>query len=76
MNLATAQIINSQLRLVFDNGYHPTTGETVYKTKTFNNVKVSAEPEQLLAVANAFAGLQTLPLSGVERTDLSEIYAS
>ena len=45
------------------------------KTKTFNNVKVDAEPEKLLAVAEAFAGLQQLPLFSVERLDQSEIIA-
>lgn len=74
-NLATTNILKSQLRLVLENGYHPTTGEVMLKTKTFNNVKVDAEPEKLLAVAEAFAGLQQLPLFSVERLDQSEIIA-
>jgi len=76
MKLAETQMIRSQLRLVFDNGFHPTTGDIMLKTKTFNNVKTNAEPDQLWAVAQAFAGLQTLPLHSVERTDYSEIVAS
>lgn len=71
--MATSTLIRSQLRLVLENGIHPTTGKVVYKTKSFSNIKTDANAEQLYAVAEAFVGLQTLPLFEVERADHSEI---
>lgn len=71
--MAVARLVKSQLRLVFENGTHPTSGEKVYKTKSFNNIHTSATAEQLYAVGNALAGLQTLPLYGIDRNDSSMI---
>jgi len=71
--MAVARLIRSQLRLALDNGIHPTSGNVILKTKTFNNVKTDATADQLYAVAHALAGLQTLPLYGVERVDNSDI---
>jgi len=71
--MAEQRILRSSLRLVLDNGLHPTSGKMVFKTKSFNNVKTDANADQLYAVAQALAELQTLPLYGVERVDNSEI---
>jgi len=71
--MATSSLIRSQLRLIFDNGTHPTTGKPVFKTKSFNHVKTNATADQLHAVAQALGALQTLPLFNVERFDYSEI---
>lgn len=72
--MVATNVTGTQLRLKFETGHHPTSGEVTYKTKSFNNVQPSATPGNLLTVANALASLQTLPLAGVERFDKSEIY--
>lgn len=74
--MAVSRLIKSQLRLILNNGIHPTTGDAVFKTKSFNNLKTDADPDQLFTIAQAFAELQTLPLYSVERSDQSEITAS
>jgi len=71
--MATASIINSQLRLIFENGTHPESGKPVYKTKTFNNVVSDASADQLYAVGTAVAQLQELPLHEINRGDTSLI---
>lgn len=71
-----SRIEKTQLRLVLNNGIHPTTGATIFKTKTFTNVKTNVTADQLYPVAEALAALQTLPLYSVERVDQSEITAS
>ena len=71
--MAVSRLINTRLRLIFENGTHPTSGNPVLKTKSFNNVLTSATPDQLYAVGNALVGLQTLPIHGIERYDNSEI---
>lgn len=71
--MATSVLVSSQLRLVLDDGIHPTSGNIIFKRKSFNNVKTDANAEQLYAVAEALASLQTLPLYGVERFDQSDI---
>ena len=71
--MAEQRLIRPQLRLSLDNGVHPTSGNVILKVKTFNNVKTDATADQLYAVAHALAGLQTLPLYGIERFDNSEI---
>ena len=71
--MAEQRLIKSQLRLSFDNGVHPTSGNVILKTKSFNNVRTGADADQLYAVANALAELQTLPLYGIERNDNSEV---
>lgn len=74
--MAVADIMRSQLRLTFSAGYETGTGEPIYTSKLFNNVKPSATASQLLIVAEAFARLQSHPLHKVERHDHSEISAS
>ncbi|CDQ38387.1 DUF1659 domain-containing protein [Virgibacillus salexigens] len=73
--MASSQLTNSSLWLVFDNGINESTGKMVTKTKSFNNVKTAATAEQLYIIAEAFTNLQQLPLEVVERKDTSEILA-
>lgn len=74
--MAVIDLTKSSLKLNFETGVHPTSGAVVVKAKTFNNVKTDASADGLYAVAEAFAGLQELPLYTVERADSSEISAS
>lgn len=71
--MITADQISSQLRLVFYDGEDVLTGDPVFRTKSFNNVKTEATAEQLYIVANALQGLQERPLHLIERRDQSEI---
>lgn len=71
--MAVAEIITSQLRLVFDDGADEITGKPMYKYKSFNNVKTQAGADQLYGIAEALAGLQERELSSIERNDSSDI---
>lgn len=71
--MAVADMTNSQLRLVLYDGDDLVTGKPIYKAKSFNNVKTDATPDQLYAIANAFAGLQERPLFNIERKDSSDV---
>ncbi|TFJ93157.1 DUF1659 domain-containing protein [Lentibacillus salicampi] len=71
--MAAAQKVGSRLTLILDDGDDMMTGETVYKSKSFNNVKPEATADQLYAIATAVAGLQERPLYTIERNDESEI---
>lgn len=70
---AVADMVTSQLQLVFNDGNDLSTGKPVYKTKSFNNVKTSADADQLYAIALAFADLQERQLYTINRKDSSEI---
>lgn len=71
--MAVAELMDSSLRITFDNGLDPVSGDPSYKTKSFNNVKAAANADQLHAIATAVAGLQQLPVYNIERNDSSEI---
>ncbi|WP_042221506.1 DUF1659 domain-containing protein [Oceanobacillus manasiensis] len=71
--MAVAELMSSTLRLVFNHGIDPETGNPSYKTKSFTNVKASATADQLYAIAKAVEGLQELPLYNIERNDSSDI---
>lgn len=73
--MAIASVYRTQLRLNFQDGIDPDSGEVIVKTKSFNNILVNAESDALYAVANALAELQTLPLHNVERVDSAELIA-
>src|SRR5690625_4138275 len=60
--MAVSDHISSQLRLALYDGDDAETGKPVYRYKSFNNVKASADADQLHAVAEAFARLQDRPL--------------
>ena len=63
--MAVAERISSRLRLVFYDGEDNVTGNPVFKSKTFNNLKTDADADQFLAVAQAFVSLQERPLSRI-----------
>ncbi|WP_217586116.1 DUF1659 domain-containing protein [Lentibacillus saliphilus] len=71
--MAIADKVNSSLQLVLYDGDDLVTGEPIYKTKTFNNIKTSATADQLFAIANALVVLQQRPLTNIERRDTSNI---
>jgi len=71
--MAVATLQRSQMRLYFESGTHPETGDPIFKTKLFNNVKLDADAEQLLNVASALGNLQQFTLHEVERNDSSTI---
>ena len=71
--MAVADLTQSTLQLIFQDGTDPDSGNPVFKTKSFNNVKPNATAEQLYAVAVTFEGLQQRPLFTVNRRDNSEI---
>lgn len=66
--MATAVLVDSKIRLVFDKGTDGE-GKPVTGSKTFNNVKKDATPDNLMAAAQAIASLQIYPLVDVERND-------
>ncbi|MFD1777606.1 DUF1659 domain-containing protein [Fredinandcohnia salidurans] len=65
---AKQEILDTQLRLVFENGADGK-GKLVYKNKNYNNINPSVTADDLHAVATAIIGLQTLDLSDIERND-------
>ncbi|TMN21765.1 DUF1659 domain-containing protein [Lentibacillus cibarius] len=71
--MAVAQLVDSRMRLILDDGVDEVSGKQLYKTKGFNNVKTDATADQLYAIANAVAPLQQRPLLEVERNDSSNI---
>ncbi|GAQ16901.1 hypothetical protein OPHB3_0825 [Oceanobacillus picturae] len=71
--MAVAELMNSSLRLVFENGIDEDSGNPSFKTKSFTNVKGSATADQLYSIATAVAALQELPLYNIERNDSSDI---
>lgn len=71
--MALAEQVSSQLRLIFYDGDDIMTGEPVYKSKNFNQVKTTANADQLYAIAQALSSLQERPLHAIERRDQSEI---
>ncbi|MEN1967773.1 DUF1659 domain-containing protein [Lentibacillus sp. N15] len=71
--MAVAELTNSVLQIVLDDGPDLMTGKQVYKTKSFNNIKPEATADQLYTLAHAFAGLQERPLYDIARKDSSQI---
>lgn len=72
IRMATTQLMDTQLRLVFDNGVD-SKGKPVVKNKNFNNIDTNATAEELLQAAQAIASLQVKPLIAVERNDSHHI---
>ena len=71
--MAVADLVQSTLQLVLATGVDPKSGRPLPKTKSFNNVKPEATPDQLFAIATAFEGLQQHTLVQINRRDNSEI---
>ncbi|MFC5627787.1 DUF1659 domain-containing protein [Aliibacillus thermotolerans] len=67
-----AEMMNSRLTLELDGGVNEH-GETVFKYKHFNNVKVNAEDASLREVAYALSTLQERPLLMVRRVNEYDI---
>ncbi len=67
--MALAERIDSRLQLTFEDGTDPISGDQMYKTKSFNNVKIDATADQLLAVTETLVPLQQLVLYSVKRND-------
>ncbi|AIE60398.1 DUF1659 domain-containing protein [Bacillus methanolicus] len=70
--MAQEMLTESRLRLIFEAGIDGK-GEPIFKTKTFNNITKSATADQLYQAAQAIAALSADLLSGVERSDSSQI---
>ncbi|MFZ0371427.1 MAG: DUF1659 domain-containing protein [Halobacillus sp.] len=66
----STEIVRSQLQLVLENGQDEK-GNTIFRTKSFNNIKMTASEDQLYRVATAMAPLQQHLLYAVERNDNS-----
>ncbi|WP_033827090.1 DUF1659 domain-containing protein [Bacillus andreraoultii] len=71
--MAEANIIKTNFRILYEFGLDQK-GETVFKTKSYNNVKTSSTDEQIYEAALAIASLSSLPFFNVERDDKKEIY--
>lgn len=71
--MAIAEKITSQLRLTFYDGEDLLTGKSIYKTKSFNNVKTSSDADQLYAITQVLKALQERTLYTLERIDSSDI---
>ncbi|WP_243291685.1 DUF1659 domain-containing protein [Bacillus sp. FJAT-47783] len=70
--MAMTQLMDTQLRLVFQNGVDEE-GKPKLKNKNFNNVDTTATADQLYAAAQAIASLQKKPLVAIERNDSQQI---
>ncbi|RDW16903.1 hypothetical protein CWR48_14925 [Oceanobacillus arenosus] len=71
--MAVADLTKTTLQLVLNDGNDLETGKTIFKFKSFNNVKKSATSDQLYAIATAIASLQQRPLYEITRKDESDI---
>lgn len=65
-------ITDSRLSILFDIGLNAE-GMPIYKTKSFNNVKMEATDEQLSAIVDALTPLQQYTVEKVERTNVYSI---
>ncbi|ENH98088.1 hypothetical protein J416_01949 [Gracilibacillus halophilus YIM-C55.5] len=73
--MAVTERTNSRLQLVFENGVDPVSGDTVYATRSFNNVKLDATADQLFAITEVLTPLQNRTLNKIERDDTELIMA-
>ena len=70
-----AVTINNQksaLRVYFETGLNEQ-GEPILSGKTYSNVKPTATPEEIHALAGTLATLQNFPLARVTRADQSDL---
>jgi len=70
--MAEAVKKSTRLALTFETGFNQK-GEPIYKTKSYNNIKIEATADQLMQGANALGSLTVHTLVNVERNDNSEI---
>ncbi|WP_407269370.1 DUF1659 domain-containing protein [Radiobacillus sp. PE A8.2] len=73
--MAVAEKINTRLQLVFEDGVDAESGDPILKSKSFNNVKITATPDQLLAIASSLVPLQQRTLHEIKQNDSSLITA-
>ncbi|SDK14097.1 DUF1659 domain-containing protein [Sediminibacillus albus] len=71
--MANANKVDSRLQLVFEDGIDPESGDTIFRNKSFHNVKTEATPDQLMAISTVLVGLQQKSLYSVKRNDSSLI---
>ncbi|MCM3225273.1 DUF1659 domain-containing protein [Terribacillus saccharophilus] len=68
----TATHNKTRLSIVLYDGVDPDTGKDKYKTKSFNNIRLDATPDELLqAFVDALVPLQQRNLYAVEKNDHS-----
>jgi hypothetical protein len=70
--MAAENLTDSSLKLTFETGVDEN-GEPIFKSKSLNNVKLSATPDQLYVIASALYPLQKHNLTNVERRDTSVV---
>jgi hypothetical protein len=72
--MAQANLTDTKVRLFFEAGMDDN-GKLIFKSKTFNNVKMGATADQIFQVAQAISALSSQTLNRVERADSLEILA-
>ena len=70
--MATEVMNSSQLRIEYNLGMD-FDGKPIYKEKSYNNLKTTATPDDILNVSLAMAGLQQHELVVVRRTSNFDI---
>ncbi|MCJ7843255.1 DUF1659 domain-containing protein [Lederbergia sp. NSJ-179] len=70
--MAQEMLNASKLKLVFDYGVDEE-NKPVFKTKTFNRIRLQASADQLYQAAEAIGSLSAQPLWQVERNDSYQI---
>ena len=71
--MAVADMMKSTLQLVLQDGIDPESGSPIFKSKSFNNVKIDATADQLYTIAMALVELQERSLYNINRRDTSDI---
>ncbi|SDC05820.1 Protein of unknown function [Terribacillus halophilus] len=61
----------TRLSIVLFDGVDPDTGKEKYKTKSFNNIRLDATPDELHAFADVLVPLQQRDFYAVEKNDHS-----
>lgn len=64
--------LNSSLRIIVETGKDEN-NKSIYRTRSYNNVKTNAEDEDLMSVANQLADIQIHPAHAIRRTMESEL---
>lgn len=64
--------LNSGLRIIVETGKDEN-NKSIYRTRSYNNVKTDAVDEDLMSVANQLADIQIHPVHAIRRTMESEL---
>lgn len=70
--MAVSNPVDTNIRLVFSAGVNEE-GKPLYKGRTYGNIKINADNDQIFRAAQAIASLSANPLFAIERVDRSEI---